>query len=103
VQKLQSIRSLRFFSIIIIQIVKKLPKPEKGCNACLLKWEKKAENTIFDFFLRMFLIIFCISLGSVRAPCRWFLLLGRVRVAFIERRLSLLSLFIIFSVLIELQ
>jgi hypothetical protein len=29
-------------------------------------------------------------------PCRWFLLLGRVGVTFIERRLSLLILFIIF-------
>jgi hypothetical protein len=37
--------------------------------------------------------VFC--LGSVSAPCHWFLSLGNVGVAFIERRLSLLILFII--------
>jgi hypothetical protein len=35
---------------------------------------------------------FC--LGSSWAPCRWLLLLGRVGAAFIERRLSLMILFI---------
>jgi hypothetical protein len=35
-------------------------------------------------------------LGSAWALCRWFLLLGHMGVAFIERRLSLLILFIIF-------
>jgi hypothetical protein len=34
--------------------------------------------------------------GSSWAPCHWLLLLARVGVAFIERRLSLLILFIIF-------
>jgi hypothetical protein len=34
--------------------------------------------------------------GSVWIHCHWFLLLGRVGVAFIEHRLSLLILFIIF-------
>jgi hypothetical protein len=33
------------------------------------------------------------------APCHWFLLLGRMGVAFIERRLSLLILFFIFYAL----
>jgi hypothetical protein len=38
----------------------------------------------------------CFCLWSAWAPCHWFLLLGRMGVAFIERRLSLLILFIIF-------
>jgi hypothetical protein len=38
----------------------------------------------------------CFCLGSAWAPCHWFLLLGHVGVAFIERRLSLLILFVIF-------
>jgi hypothetical protein len=42
----------------------------------------------------------CFCLGSAWAPRRWFLFLGRVGVAFIERRLSLLILFIIFSLYI---
>jgi hypothetical protein len=41
----------------------------------------------------------CFCLGSAWAPCDWFLLLGRMWVAFIERRLSLLILFIIFFVI----
>jgi hypothetical protein len=39
-----------------------------------------------------------VCLGSAWAPCRWFLLLGHVGVAFIERRLSLLILFFIFHI-----
>jgi hypothetical protein len=35
-------------------------------------------------------------LGSTWAPCHWFLLLGHMGVAFIERRLSLLILFFIY-------
>jgi hypothetical protein len=44
---------------------------------------------------------FC--LGSAWAPCYWFLLLVRVVVAFIERRLSLLILFIIFFCIVSLE
>jgi hypothetical protein len=36
-------------------------------------------------------------LGSAWGPCHWSLLLGRVRVAFIERRLFLFILLIIFD------
>jgi hypothetical protein len=38
----------------------------------------------------------CFCLGSAWAPCHWFLLLGLLGVVCIERRLSLLVLFIIF-------
>jgi hypothetical protein len=38
----------------------------------------------------------CFCLGSSLAHCHWLLLLDRVGVAFVERRLSLLILFIIF-------
>jgi hypothetical protein len=41
-------------------------------------------------------ILSCSCLGSSWAPCRWFMLLGHVGVAFFERRLSLVILFIIF-------
>jgi hypothetical protein len=40
----------------------------------------------------------CFCLGSSWAPCHWLLLLGRVGAAFIERRLSLMILFIMFFV-----
>jgi hypothetical protein len=67
----------------------------------------------FEFFISYILfIILMISLsvlclvpchdfclGSAWAPCHWFLLLGHVGVAFIERRLSLLILLIIFCVI----
>jgi hypothetical protein len=40
----------------------------------------------------------CLCLRSALAPCRWFLLQGRMGVAFIERRLSLVILFAIFYI-----
>jgi hypothetical protein len=53
-------------------------------------FKKKVNQTIFVFALS------CFCSGSAWAPCRWFLLLGHVGVAFVERRLSLLILFIMF-------
>jgi hypothetical protein len=45
----------------------------------------------------------CICLGSSWAPCHWLLLLGRVGAVFIERRLSLMILFIIFWAVLNSQ
>jgi hypothetical protein len=54
---------------------------------------------IFSYSITKYVITFsvsCFCLGSSWAPCRWFLLLGGLGVAFAGRHLFLLILFTIF-------
>jgi hypothetical protein len=64
---------------------------------CFVKVWRNAKASYISVSSHSFvaaLSYFC--LGSSWAPCHWRLLMGRVGAAFIERRLSLSILFIIF-------